>query len=147
MIVGYRKSVTVCLFREGLIRFFSGETTCHSGKQGWSSDWYYLCDNTWSLQGLETEYQEVGQPLGRFTYDQEGDSLQMFHTPVSTIILPPSFMHVEMVVGGRGPALCLSKRPNMLARESQLFLRLIWAMAASCHISHRAKGLVVVGGL
>ncbi|XP_029333259.1 SUN domain-containing protein 1 isoform X10 [Mus caroli] len=30
--------------------------------------------------GLETEYQEEGQPLGRFTYDQEGDSLQMFHT-------------------------------------------------------------------
>ncbi|XP_076779562.1 SUN domain-containing protein 1 isoform X8 [Arvicanthis niloticus] len=33
-----------------------------------------------AVYGLETEYQEVGQPLGRFTYDQEGDSLQMFHT-------------------------------------------------------------------
>ncbi|XP_021496375.1 SUN domain-containing protein 1 isoform X4 [Meriones unguiculatus] len=34
-----------------------------------------------AVYGLETEYQEEGQPLGRFTYDQEGDSLQMFHTP------------------------------------------------------------------
>ncbi|XP_038200881.1 SUN domain-containing protein 1 isoform X3 [Arvicola amphibius] len=33
-----------------------------------------------TVYGLETEYQEEGQPLGRFTYDQEGDSLQMFHT-------------------------------------------------------------------
>ncbi|XP_076417485.1 SUN domain-containing protein 1 isoform X18 [Peromyscus maniculatus bairdii] len=33
-----------------------------------------------AVYGLETEYQEEGQPLGRFTYDQEGDSLQMFHT-------------------------------------------------------------------
>ncbi|XP_055454483.1 SUN domain-containing protein 1 isoform X3 [Psammomys obesus] len=32
-----------------------------------------------TVYGLETEYQEEGQPLGRFTYDQEGDSLQMFH--------------------------------------------------------------------
>lgn len=47
---------------------------------GLEYDWGYLCENTWSLQGLETEYQEEGQPLGRFTYDQEGDSLQMFHT-------------------------------------------------------------------
>lgn len=67
---------------------------------GLEYDWGYLCENTWSLQGLETEYQEEGQPLGRFTYDQEGDSLQMFHTLVSTRILPPLFMplcgrHVE----------------------------------------------------
>lgn len=53
---------------------------------------WWLCYNTWSLQGLETEYQEEGQPLGRFTYDQEGDSLQMFHTLVSTRIMPLSFM-------------------------------------------------------
>ncbi|KAL6087020.1 hypothetical protein STEG23_032021, partial [Scotinomys teguina] len=33
-----------------------------------------------AVYGLETEYQEEGQFLGRFTYDQEGDSLQMFHT-------------------------------------------------------------------
>ncbi|XP_028611964.1 SUN domain-containing protein 1 isoform X6 [Grammomys surdaster] len=33
-----------------------------------------------AVYGLETEYQEEGQPLGRFTYDQDGDSLQMFHT-------------------------------------------------------------------
>ncbi|XP_012975933.1 SUN domain-containing protein 1 isoform X12 [Mesocricetus auratus] len=33
-----------------------------------------------AVYGLETEYQEEGQPLGQFTYDQEGDSLQMFHT-------------------------------------------------------------------
>ncbi|XP_027269265.1 SUN domain-containing protein 1 isoform X8 [Cricetulus griseus] len=33
-----------------------------------------------AVYGLETEYQEEGQPLGRFTYNQEGDSLQMFHT-------------------------------------------------------------------
>ncbi|KAL1768408.1 SUN domain-containing protein 1 isoform X4 [Sigmodon hispidus] len=33
-----------------------------------------------AVYGLETEYQEEGQLLGRFTYDQEGDSLQMFHT-------------------------------------------------------------------
>ncbi|KAM9725903.1 SUN domain-containing protein 1 isoform 5-T5 [Dama dama] len=31
--------------------------------------------------GLENEYQEEGQLLGRFTYDQEGESLQMFVAP------------------------------------------------------------------
>lgn len=34
------------------------------------------------FQGLENEYQEEGQLLGRFTYDQEGESLQMFVAPV-----------------------------------------------------------------
>ncbi|KAM5213565.1 SUN domain-containing protein 1 isoform 5-T11 [Hipposideros larvatus] len=34
-----------------------------------------------SVCGLETEYEEEGQLLGRFTYDQEGESLQMFHVP------------------------------------------------------------------
>ncbi|XP_029411007.1 SUN domain-containing protein 1 isoform X1 [Nannospalax galili] len=33
-----------------------------------------------AVYGLDTEYQEEGQPLGQFTYDQEGDSLQMFYT-------------------------------------------------------------------
>ncbi|XP_058536375.1 SUN domain-containing protein 1 isoform X6 [Ochotona princeps] len=32
-----------------------------------------------AVYGLESEYQEEGQLLGRFTYDQDGDSLQMFH--------------------------------------------------------------------
>ena len=32
-----------------------------------------------AVYGLEDEYQEEGQLLGRFTYDQEGESLQMFH--------------------------------------------------------------------
>ncbi|XP_063090057.1 SUN domain-containing protein 1 isoform X2 [Cavia porcellus] len=31
-----------------------------------------------AVYGLENEYQEEGQPLGQFTYDQEGESLQMF---------------------------------------------------------------------
>ncbi|XP_043771431.1 SUN domain-containing protein 1 isoform X13 [Cervus elaphus] len=31
--------------------------------------------------GLENEYQEEGQLLGRFTYDQEGESLQIFVAP------------------------------------------------------------------
>ncbi|XP_017895402.1 PREDICTED: SUN domain-containing protein 1 isoform X2 [Capra hircus] len=34
-----------------------------------------------AVYGLENEYQEEGQPLGRFTYDQEGESLQMFAAP------------------------------------------------------------------
>nr|XP_036864760.1 SUN domain-containing protein 1 isoform X3 [Manis javanica] len=32
-----------------------------------------------AIHGLEDEYQEEGQLLGRFTYDQEGESLQMFY--------------------------------------------------------------------
>ena len=36
------------------------------------------------FQGLENEYQEEGQLLGQFTYDQEGESLQMFAAPVRT---------------------------------------------------------------
>ncbi|XP_057343476.1 SUN domain-containing protein 1 isoform X7 [Manis pentadactyla] len=32
-----------------------------------------------AVHGLEDEYQEEGQLLGRFTYDQEGESLQMFY--------------------------------------------------------------------
>lgn len=35
------------------------------------------------FQGLESEYEEEGQLLGQFTYDQEGESLQMFHMLVS----------------------------------------------------------------
>lgn len=31
-----------------------------------------------AVYGLESEYQEEGQLLGQFTYDQDGDSLQMF---------------------------------------------------------------------
>ncbi|KAM6157336.1 SUN domain-containing protein 1 [Erethizon dorsatum] len=31
-----------------------------------------------AVYGLENEYQEEGQPLGQFKYDQEGESLQMF---------------------------------------------------------------------
>ncbi|XP_048967174.1 SUN domain-containing protein 1 isoform X9 [Canis lupus dingo] len=34
-----------------------------------------------AVYGLEDEYQEEGQLLGQFTYDQEGESLQMFHVP------------------------------------------------------------------
>ncbi|XP_062041595.1 SUN domain-containing protein 1 isoform X3 [Lepus europaeus] len=34
-----------------------------------------------AVYGLENEYQEEGQLLGQFTYDQEGDSLQMFPVP------------------------------------------------------------------
>ncbi|ELR45674.1 SUN domain-containing protein 1, partial [Bos mutus] len=34
-----------------------------------------------AVYGLENEYQEEGQLLGRFTYDQEGESLQMFVVP------------------------------------------------------------------
>ncbi|XP_047635332.1 SUN domain-containing protein 1 isoform X15 [Phacochoerus africanus] len=34
-----------------------------------------------AVYGLEDEYQEEGQLLGRFTYDQEGESLQTFHIP------------------------------------------------------------------
>ncbi|XP_064152009.1 SUN domain-containing protein 1 isoform X4 [Loxodonta africana] len=33
-----------------------------------------------AVYGLESEYQEEGQLLGQFTYDQDGESLQMFHT-------------------------------------------------------------------
>ncbi|XP_027623828.1 SUN domain-containing protein 1 isoform X6 [Tupaia chinensis] len=33
-----------------------------------------------AVYGLENEYQEEGQLLGQFMYDQEGESLQMFHT-------------------------------------------------------------------
>ncbi|XP_006859862.1 PREDICTED: SUN domain-containing protein 1 isoform X1 [Chrysochloris asiatica] len=33
-----------------------------------------------AVYGLDSEYQEEGQPLGQFTYDQDGESLQMFHT-------------------------------------------------------------------
>ncbi|XP_004414509.1 PREDICTED: SUN domain-containing protein 1 [Odobenus rosmarus divergens] len=32
-----------------------------------------------AVYGLENEYQEEGQLLGQFIYDQEGESLQMFH--------------------------------------------------------------------
>ncbi|XP_032183641.1 SUN domain-containing protein 1 isoform X15 [Mustela erminea] len=32
-----------------------------------------------AVYGLENEYQEEGQLLGQFVYDQEGESLQMFH--------------------------------------------------------------------
>ncbi|XP_034525537.1 SUN domain-containing protein 1 isoform X7 [Ailuropoda melanoleuca] len=32
-----------------------------------------------AVYGLENEYQEEGQLLGQFMYDQEGESLQMFH--------------------------------------------------------------------
>lgn len=35
------------------------------------------------FQGLENEYEEEGELLGQFVYDQEGESLQMFRTPVS----------------------------------------------------------------
>ncbi|XP_026981338.1 SUN domain-containing protein 1 isoform X6 [Sagmatias obliquidens] len=34
-----------------------------------------------AVYGLENEYQEEGQLLGQFTYDQEGESLQMFSAP------------------------------------------------------------------
>ncbi|XP_069920366.1 SUN domain-containing protein 1 isoform X3 [Oryctolagus cuniculus] len=34
-----------------------------------------------AVYGLENEYQEEGQLLGQFMYDQEGDSLQMFPVP------------------------------------------------------------------
>ncbi|XP_032460279.1 SUN domain-containing protein 1 isoform X7 [Phocoena sinus] len=34
-----------------------------------------------AVYGLENEYQEEGQLLGQFTYDQEGESLQMFPAP------------------------------------------------------------------
>ncbi|KAM4820776.1 SUN domain-containing protein 1 isoform 2-T2 [Thomomys bottae] len=34
-----------------------------------------------AVYGLESEYEEEGQLLGQFTYDQDGESLQMFHTP------------------------------------------------------------------
>lgn len=36
------------------------------------------------FQGLENEYQEEGQLLGQFMFDQEGESLQTFPVPVST---------------------------------------------------------------
>ncbi|XP_077614926.1 SUN domain-containing protein 1 isoform X2 [Crocuta crocuta] len=34
-----------------------------------------------AVYGLENEHQEEGRLLGRFMYDQDGESLQMFHTP------------------------------------------------------------------
>ncbi|XP_040311620.1 SUN domain-containing protein 1 isoform X13 [Herpailurus yagouaroundi] len=34
-----------------------------------------------AVYGLENEHQEEGRLLGRFTYDQDGESLQMFHAP------------------------------------------------------------------
>ncbi|XP_072799589.1 SUN domain-containing protein 1 isoform X2 [Vicugna pacos] len=34
-----------------------------------------------AVYGLESEYQEEGQLLGQFTYDQDGESLQTFPTP------------------------------------------------------------------
>ncbi|XP_070423411.1 SUN domain-containing protein 1 isoform X21 [Equus przewalskii] len=34
-----------------------------------------------AVYGLENEYQEEGELLGRFTYDQDGESLQMFPVP------------------------------------------------------------------
>uniref|UniRef100_A0A8D1LJJ1 SUN domain-containing protein n=1 Tax=Sus scrofa TaxID=9823 RepID=A0A8D1LJJ1_PIG len=48
-----------------------------------------------AVYGLEDEYQEEGQLLGRFTYDQEGESLQMFHVLVRTLVLGMD--------GGRAP--------------------------------------------
>ncbi|GAB5582617.1 SUN domain-containing protein 1 isoform X11 [Prionailurus iriomotensis] len=37
-----------------------------------------------AVYGLENEHQEEGRLLGRFTYDQDGESLQMFHAPQKT---------------------------------------------------------------
>ncbi|XP_039735091.1 SUN domain-containing protein 1 isoform X3 [Pteropus medius] len=34
-----------------------------------------------AVYGLENEYEEEGELLGQFVYDQEGESLQMFHAP------------------------------------------------------------------
>lgn len=39
------------------------------------------------FQGLENEYEEEGELLGQFVYDQEGESLQVFRAPVS--LRPP----------------------------------------------------------
>lgn len=39
------------------------------------------------FQGLDSEYEEEGELLGQFVYDQEGESLQMFLAPVS--LRPP----------------------------------------------------------
>ena len=36
------------------------------------------------FQGLENEYQEEGQLLGQFVFDQDGESLQTFPVPVSS---------------------------------------------------------------
>ncbi|KAF3813820.1 hypothetical protein GH733_017852 [Mirounga leonina] len=41
--------------------------------------WYFSQSPRVVIQGLENEYQEEGQLLGQFMYDQEGESLQMFH--------------------------------------------------------------------
>uniref|UniRef100_A0A673TT52 Sad1 and UNC84 domain containing 1 n=1 Tax=Suricata suricatta TaxID=37032 RepID=A0A673TT52_SURSU len=43
--------------------------------------WYFSQSPRVVIQGLENEHQEEGRLLGRFTYDQDGESLQMFHTP------------------------------------------------------------------
>lgn len=61
---------------------------------------------TWFwFQGLEDEYQEEGQLLGQFTYDQEGESLQMFHVPVRFLL--------SEVAGGGGRTQPTSALPGV----------------------------------
>ncbi|XP_074201572.1 SUN domain-containing protein 1 isoform X5 [Camelus bactrianus] len=43
--------------------------------------WYLSQSPRVVIQGLESEYQEDGQLLGQFTYDQDGESLQTFPAP------------------------------------------------------------------
>ncbi|XP_078220517.1 SUN domain-containing protein 1 isoform X42 [Callithrix jacchus] len=46
-----------------------------------------------AVYGLENEYQEEGQLLGQFTYDQDGESLQMFQALVRTrACIAPGFL-------------------------------------------------------
>uniref|UniRef100_A0A9L0RXN4 Sad1 and UNC84 domain containing 1 n=1 Tax=Equus caballus TaxID=9796 RepID=A0A9L0RXN4_HORSE len=44
-----------------------------------------------AVYGLENEYQEEGELLGRFTYDQDGESLQMFPVPVRPCVATASW--------------------------------------------------------
>lgn len=75
------------------------------------------------FQGLESEYQEEGQLLGQFTYDQDGDSLQMFRVLVRPVELPWGPLRGQGPGGGLLPlravsvfCLALSRGPTKLSR-------------------------------
>lgn len=79
---------------------------CHS--HGLVTIWF-------CFQGLENEYQEEGQLLGQFMFDQEGESLQTFPVPVSTCHAHWSQPWPQSA----GPAACLSKLPEGVAQPRE----------------------------
>lgn len=78
------------------------------------------------FQGLESEYEEEGQLLGRFTYDQEGESLQMFHVLVSPCAVTPTSAlspscHIPPLPQCQRDQLTLTKPPKVVpaGKESE----------------------------